>query len=481
MKGGRLMEITFQSTGGLAGYWEAFLDRVWECDPAIVMVYAPRVGTIILELDPEELKQECRDQKYTLELGDEAVWSERPLLESVRSLVEQGRKRNPNPGTGCYTLSQCIPCFRVNQGSRKELQLCFDTGISTYLHYYLPLCVILTCESYRPWFYRHFSKICLRINASGYAMMDFLENSRLFDEVIHNTALGFETIRELREPLTQMLVRRINRGDYVLIHLDEACLGNKHAHKYQYHYVQQSLIYGYDLETARFEAVGFDQNNRLNRLQYSFAEVETAFQAASRYYPQTAPWAAYKALQLIRLKERDPNHDCFEVAHFHSQLQDYLTSKGSIEEVHHYIPGETIRYGVEVYQGMKSYIQKLPLGENQIDYRAFHLLYEHKRAVHERLEYLIALNPKMGEDFNRLAAEYREVVGGFNMIRLNVLKRSMREHAVLRDIYRLSNQTGFGQGLLRDLVRYAEQEQRVLHRLDQSLANRKIRTLASGH
>lgn len=111
-----------------------------------------------------------------------------------------------------------------------------------------------------------------------------------------------------------------------------------------------------------------------------------------------------------------------------------------------------------VYQVVIGCLEKVLKNEICIDYRAIHLLYEHKVGLLERFNY-IAVHYKVPEDFKEQLTLYEELIGQCNVMRLKF--KAMQElEGIVTD-----KQKETIQETIIKLKQIAQRENSLLHRL----------------
>ncbi len=300
-----------------------------------------------------------------------------------------------------------------------ELKVVMQRDITTYLHRSLPLCAVLAYDKYLPWYYSSFMQVFSYLNDKGFVSLDYLEPYNSWGEIMEMVNLAFYLLKK-EENIIDFIIKEINMGYYLIIHVDEYYLPNKWAYKTN-HFVHSSLIYGYDSEKEQLMAIGFDKNMFFTKMEFDYTNFKAAYESGTIHYKDSAPWCDLSAIQLIRPYEFDAEHP-FSNDRFLSKLKDYLFSIGERETLYLLrYPESRAEYGFKVYDVTIRHLENLLQGRVTIDYRAIHLITEHKKGIYDRIGYAIARNSLTGE-ITRLHKEYLKVVDLSNNIRLKSLE-----------------------------------------------------------
>lgn len=300
-----------------------------------------------------------------------------------------------------------------------ELKVVMQRDITTYLHRSLPLCAVLAYDKYLPWYYSNFMQVFSYLNDKGFVSLDYLEPYNSWGEIMEMVNLAFYLLKK-EENIIDFIIKEINMGYYLIIHVDEYYLPNKWAYKTN-HFVHSSLIYGYDNEKEQLMAIGFDKNMFFTKMEVDYTNFKAAYESGTIHYKDSAPWCDLSAIQLIRPYEFDAEHP-FSNDIFLRNLKGYLFSIGERETLYLLrYPESRAEYGLKVYDVTVRHLENLLQGRVTIDYRAIHLITEHKKGIYDRIGYAIARNSLTGE-ITRLHKEYLKVVDLSNNIRLKSLE-----------------------------------------------------------
>ncbi len=306
----------------------------------------------------------------------------------------------------------------------KELKVVMQRDITTYLHRSLPLCAILACDKYLPWYFNNFIQVFSFTDSNGYVELNYLEPRDCFIEIADVVCLGYHLLKN-EKSILEFIIEKLNMGYYLVMNVDEFYLPNKWDYQ-KNHFVHSSLIYGYDNTTKQIKAIGFNQERLFTGLTFDYSEFTDAYENGKIHYKNYAPWCDWSAVQLIRPKSFDGEFP-FSTTRFINELEDYLLSRSDLRRLYsfEYQP-EQVEYGFKAYDVLIGNLHRLLEGKLTIDYRALHLLSEHKKCLYDRLGYVISKYQLSGK-ITGLHKQYMGIVERWNDIRLEYLAQSFAE------------------------------------------------------
>lgn len=308
---------------------------------------------------------------------------------------------------------------------KKELKINFQQDITVYLYRALPLYVILSDKRLHNWYYERFINIYSQKDNNGFVTLDFVEYWCPYKGFIIENCLGYKLLENIPS-IIDFVIERINSDFYIIINVDEYYLPEKSNYKKK-HFVHESMIYGYDNSQKRVMALGYNAEGILNKITFSYDDLIVAFENGKKYYKWTAPWAENSAVQTIKLNDYKSDYP-FEIGRFLKELRDYINSTADSERAYCLlIPTERLKFGFDIYDSVIDSLKNLYDGQITIDYRAIHLLYEHKKLIHDRLEFVISKFGLTGR-IVELSGEYQKIVNRFTAIRFKFLEL---QHEVL--------------------------------------------------
>jgi hypothetical protein len=308
----------------------------------------------------------------------------------------------------------------------KSLEIVLQKEITTYLHHSLPLCIILSDESLKDWFYNYYVQIYL-LNDYGnnHFFLEYVDSKRVnntyFDGLLENS-YTFCEVSDSENNIINFIIEKINEGYYLIIHVDEYYLPEKKNFMKE-HFVHQSLVYGYSDIDKKLMAIGFQKDRTFTNVTFDYQTFTDAYKAGKEYYEFGAPWLENgHDIQLLRFDNSVRHKNEFHYSLFLDQLNDFISSNGDrYEFLGLYESNYDVVFGMEaIYR----FVEKLDIkseGEYYIDYRAFHLLSEHKKGILKRLNYAVE-SLKVSSDITEHINNYSSIVNKYEELRFLVLK-----------------------------------------------------------
>lgn len=305
-------------------------------------------------------------------------------------------------------------------GTRK-LPICDRPEASAYLFYSTKLCIVQTCRELSDWLLNNFINIKMYYHPK--------DNNRFFFEETLESVFEFQrkTAEEMNavEDIIAYTRDALQNGWYLDIHLDAFYLSETDYYQ-RYHYVHESLIYGYDDSRQEIYAYGFCRNQKLRLYVITYTEYICAYEKGKIFYFCGAPYLEdsypYPA-DLRRLK--GGVQEVFSLSSFRSSVRSYLyPAKSEMTEGSYHV------YGIHVLDYI---IECLEQDDNRvIDFRVFQLLYDQKKCILHRIEVLAERCRKEQSNLAQISMEYKAVAEGCQRIRFACLRQLKTEGVVTR-------------------------------------------------
>ncbi len=306
-----------------------------------------------------------------------------------------------------------------------------------------------------PWFYSNFIQIRYSFDWNMFIFdnhMNLLQDCPIFK----TQYLMFDSNYEKSHSFKDTIINIINNNYYIYLYLDWYYIIPEYCKK---HFAHTTLISGYDLEKNILVVSDNYEHGKFTSLEIDLDTVEKAFHSAwnasvgnvkdndnSRSFEYIKAFTLFQYIDDVNLN--------FSKNDFYIQLFNYINS----------IPfslfddGNKYYYGLNSYRAIKEYFD----GNKsiKIGIRDFHLIYEHKYFMKERIKYM--LDKHILEDMN-LLEEIDEIKNYFLNLRNLFLKSSLldnnkKNNANVRILNKLniavSKEQIFLQKLLNDFVRH---------------------------
>lgn len=261
-------------------------------------------------------------------------------------------------------------------GQVKKILPVATPPIVSYLHHAYPLSITFTREETLPWFYSNFVQLyyCFQ---EDYFKMNFFAPENIFPLILATYIDHKLFSRVIKQDIIQFLVDCIDNDIYIYTYLDEYYVPGRKSFG-QVHFKHDTFIFGYDLEERYFNIAGFSHYT-YNTSTISFDALKTAF-----LYPGPPD-----DIHLYQWKNTVYE---FDKELLRDYIYDYLHANNTFTRLR--IIDSPFKYkhlvwGLRVYDGLVQYIEMLSeKAPGRRDIIPFHVLYEHKKCMRMRLEYI---------------------------------------------------------------------------------------------
>lgn len=257
--------------------------------------------------------------------------------------------------------------------------------ITSYQPYANMLSVLINYPETEHWIYSHFIQMKLVLNDDFHDISRDVhltytsESDRGFCPFIHYQALKREILELVTDDFVGFFVRCLQHDHYVKCIVDLSKIegtqsygGAKNPHEF--------FIYGYDLERQVFHVAEFDFTGR-----YSF-EI-TRFDQFDEAFRVCAPEDDYvDGCGVFQLWSKQRYRYEFNAALVADTLEDYLHSRNTVFRSQKMNDNDV--YGLAIYPYMEQYFRYLFGQKNFADTRILHNLYDRKRMMNLRLDYM---------------------------------------------------------------------------------------------
>ena len=220
---------------------------------------------------------------------------------------------------------------------------------------------------------------------------------------------------------TAFAINCICQGYYVEAMLNEAHLPFSHAYHVK-DFPHRSMIYGFDIEKEILYFVGYDQVKHYSLAQVSFEEADLAF--LSLRAQQDIPIA-----QTCLYKPSAPDIDMVpDSALIKTLLTEYVQGINSGARYDYLVQDLPRIYGMKIYDEMLANISQV-----LDDQRISHLLWEHKKVMVKRIQFLKNFDLIPAERFDYLMEQSKNAEKLALMVRNFVIKYSVTHSPTIAD------------------------------------------------
>ncbi|MBB3114047.1 hypothetical protein FHS18_006163 [Paenibacillus phyllosphaerae] len=267
----------------------------------------------------------------------------------------------------------------------KQLPL-YDPRIYGRMYYSFPLSIIANEEGFENWFYSSFIQLqssdVTETLARGVADYRFfyVSSPLCYEQVLDIEAYPFEAFSE---GITKFIEDAVDTGKYVYAYVDKYYVSDNPFFQKR-HYMQETLIHGYDRESRTFSIIGFNKQRLFAPSVVPYADIANGIRHVD--WNQSAP------LFLLRAKKRA--HTPFRPDEVYLLLDEYLQASNSCSRIGSPERSEGLVFGMDTYEALAFSLQRLLEDKAPIvtNIASLHVLWEHKKMMLRRLEYMCANN-----------------------------------------------------------------------------------------
>ncbi|MRN57279.1 hypothetical protein [Paenibacillus monticola] len=219
--------------------------------------------------------------------------------------------------------------------------------------------------------------------------------------------LDFEIIDSVKSSeLIELLIDKIDHEYYAFIELDDYYLPDK-AEYHKSPYTHVNFLYGYDRENKLLDTVGFNAQWQYSTMKIKFADALIAYEHSIKK-------------KILFLKTNHNANYKFDVDLLKRQINDFLNSENTalpLNQLHKHLLGKGYLLGINAQKNVKLYFEKFISEKLEYDIRPIHILWEHKKCMRMKLEYLndngYLSNPDLTNEFIRLEKSYLDLRSWF--------------------------------------------------------------------
>ncbi len=338
------------------------------------------------------------DEKF-VEVHNKTNFTEYDANVIVRGLMDEFLDKN-------FPLRK----YTSTETITKKLPITTNVISDTYLFLSLKLAILQSNKKCTDVLDKYFLDIKMNYASSFWHFYDFDEDIMGMLEI---SGISYSDI--VPGGICNIVRKMLMDSYYATIHLDEFYLTEKESFD-RLHLVRENLVYGFDDAKKVFLVYGFGKREKMKTFEVSYDDFLLSFEKGRRFY---FSGAGYLKMEWCYPVTRIGINDCgkFQLTEEYllKKMQDFLYPKKSKT-----VNGEIQIYGSNVYQWIIEELQGIT-GKETIDYRTFHLLYEHKRNIYRCLKKLCF--DELSENMKKNVAEYETVVKEFNRIRVMYMRK----------------------------------------------------------
>jgi hypothetical protein len=285
--------------------------------------------------------------------------------------------------------------------------------ISTYNYYASITSIFAEEDGIWPWFYSSCIQYCYDEKHDWF----FFENHNLLDtcEYLERTKISRELASKGWDTVIQLLMDAIDNGNYCYFLINRYYLPGSIDYQ-KNHGSHEIFVYGYDKEKKIVYYADHLSSGKYIKTTCTFDEMDKAYNLIP-----TDDW-----IYICMYKKIPRDYDCVNMDYVKKSLECLLEGKPSIETPTG-TPWWNCTYGISIYDIL---IKKLEISHH-LDKRPYHLLWEHKKCMTLRLEYMIKqglIRPQTD-----ILEEYTLLEKDYLTLRNIALKYNLSQNEKLRD------------------------------------------------
>ncbi len=272
------------------------------------------------------------------------------------------------------------------------LPILLQNDITTYANYSMALSILNAYENYEKRIITKFINIYSMKNDHAY-WLDFLED----DGFLGNDLFSIEYINYSKsvkiENIFEFIRENLQSQKYLIIHVNGFYLSGCYS-AYKTEDPVAILIYGITADSETVHVLSYDDGNVFNKIDLSSEVFQLAFDKLTSDIIQNAKWADSYRVALLSLEDNPPLTSFATISYIQNQLYDYFNSVDCEVSIRNEIKlgfagYSSINFGISAFKSVIENLQTLSHNKGYIDYRHIHLLYEQKKSICKKLEYLV--------------------------------------------------------------------------------------------
>ena len=314
--------------------------------------------------------------------------------------------------------------------------------INTYLSHGYYLSAMMNYKEFLPWFHSNYIHLkCLKeltqelvcdLNFFFPDGLDYLQSVPF----IKKQFIFQDILSYFNYDIVNFIKTVISEGYYICTFVDEYYIQSKYLYQKE-HNSHRILLYGFDDELNIFNICGWNKNGiySINEL-VSFNDFAAAFQ--SKYNEDIL--LSKRGIFCFKLDVSyfESHQYKLDIEYVYREINDYLASNNVSEKFgmyHNKLDPEKYSFGIGVYNDFNKYLHKLVDNEANASNIAVHAIWEHKKCMLMRINYLKEM--KLISD-DGIVNEYKEIEKKAYQCRSLMLKyRSHKEENIIRRMLNL--------------------------------------------
>ncbi|WP_251577022.1 hypothetical protein [Paenibacillus sp. MER TA 81-3] len=288
-----------------------------------------------------------------------------------------------------------------------------ESPLVGFLRWPYTLSITATEEKTIQWFYSNFIQVFVNKhyyeNKSEFNFNFFRGRQYEFynNPFLITTRLGNDILRNITNDIVDFYIECINLGYYVVAFIDEYYIHNKPTFK-KNHLPHHLLIFGYNLHEKVFYTYGFNNEMQFVTSLIPFDEIAVAYNSIEKLL-SNGELKDNPDNSNFLLKFNENHNYVFDKNAVSKQIYEYLNSKSNVGYLNY--NNDNNVFGLETYNYLKQYYERILDGTDVHKggfLRSLHVLWEHKKLMLERINYL-AKNNIITTDNNELYNKFKGI------------------------------------------------------------------------
>lgn len=311
--------------------------------------------------------------------------------------------------------------------------------IITYQFHAFPLSVLLCYEDAHPWIHSNYIQLYCNKNLHK-NINDFFVDFYLPEQIMgtgdyivnipffHVKCLDKDILDTFNVDVNTFIINCLNQNYYVMTVVDEYYIDYSYHYK-KTHLLHDILIHGYSDENACFYTSGFNKHT-----QYKIDHILDFMSFKKSFENNANKLGKMSDLTLFKYQPDPLRKYTFDLHNVIDLLEDYLHSKNTSNRYRMYYNPIERGFGLDVYHYFIHYLQALIDCKTfkNVDKRAFHCLWEHKKSMLSRIEYMQKHGYLHDDD---ILSTYQEIEKKCLQYRNKILKYHFTHHKkIIKDI-----------------------------------------------
>ena len=310
-----------------------------------------------------------------------------------------------------------------------------------YQFYAYPLAIILNHEEAYPWFYSNYIQVAFDKEFKSPVPFCFYMYDHTICPWLKVQKLQRDLIKFTNQDIIDFVIKSLNENYYVYLNVDEYYIPDRRTYKKR-HFSHDILVYGYDINSETFDVLGFNKNVSFKSSKVSFSEFRKSYLYLENIENECNQVYLYKF---------NPEGEYeFNKKLVIESLEDYLHSRNTSEKFSMLLEPWERFYGMESYKQLYNYFEALIQGEVYIDIRNTHILWEHKKVMASRINFMLEnqiIETKIYQDAKKI--EDRALIIRNMFVKYSLVKDN---DIILKIVDRLEGLKNDEEKLIKDLI-----------------------------